>query len=89
VLGKSYGLPPAVSGHNSYWLWGPGHQDGRILIVLGGDEEGNREVCPDLRRAGTVRCRYCMPYEDELPVWLCRNLTPPLSELWPRIKSYI
>jgi len=89
VLGKAYGLPPAISGHNSHWLWGPGSYDGRVLIVLGGDEEGNRRACPDLRRAGTVRCRYCMPYEDELPVWVCRNVTPPLSELWPRLKKYI
>lgn len=89
VLGKAYGLPPAVSGHNSYWLWGPGSYDGRVLIILGGAEEDNRGGCPDLRRAGTVRCRYCMPYEDDLPVWVCRNLTPPLPELWPRLKEYI
>ncbi|HZE18789.1 MAG TPA: glycosyltransferase family 39 protein, partial [Candidatus Angelobacter sp.] len=23
VLGRRYGLPPAISGHNSYWMWGP------------------------------------------------------------------
>jgi 4-amino-4-deoxy-L-arabinose transferase-like glycosyltransferase len=89
VLGRDYGLPRAISGHNSFWLWGPEGYDGRVLIILGGDEDDNRRVCPDLRRAGTVRCRYCMPYEDGLPVWLCHNLTPPFPELWPELKKYI
>ena len=26
---RDLGLPPAISGHNSYWLWGPGRLHGR------------------------------------------------------------
>lgn len=90
VLGRAQGLPRAVSGHNNYFLWGPGSHDGGVLIILGGDEADNRAVCPDLRREGTVRCRgLCMPFEDNLPVYVCRGLTPPLPELWPRLKEYI
>jgi 4-amino-4-deoxy-L-arabinose transferase-like glycosyltransferase len=33
VLGAGRGLPPVVSGHNNYWLWGPGPRAGDPLIV--------------------------------------------------------
>ena len=34
-LGPALGLPPVVSGHNSYWLWGPGPYRGGTLISVG------------------------------------------------------
>ena len=34
-LGKEYNLPPAISGHNSYWLWGPGDPPPENLIIMG------------------------------------------------------
>src|SRR5262249_34707009 len=33
---STFGLPPTISGHNSYWLWGPGGCRGRVLLVIGG-----------------------------------------------------
>lgn len=85
LLGGVRGLPPATSGHNNHFLWGP-QSTGEVLIVLGGGEEDNRQACPSLERAGTVRCDHCMPYEDDLPVWLCRGVD--LRGLWPRLKEY-
>ena len=29
-----------------------------------------------------------MPYERDLPVYLCRKLKVPLAELWPQLKNY-
>lgn len=89
LLGRKYGLPPVLSGHNSYYLWGTGGWQGDLLIVLGGDEDDNRQVCKDLRRVGEVRCGDCMPYEDRNPVYICRGLDPPIDRLWPRLKNYI
>jgi 4-amino-4-deoxy-L-arabinose transferase-like glycosyltransferase len=89
LLGRKQGLPPVLSGHNSYFLWGTGGWKGDLLIVLGGDEEDNRKVCKDLRKVGEVRCGDCMPYEDRNPVYICRGLDPPIDRLWPRLKRYI
>jgi hypothetical protein len=36
VLGRPLGLPPAVSGHNNYFLWGPQGHGGSVVIRLGG-----------------------------------------------------
>ncbi len=47
-LGKSLGLPQAISGHNSYYIWGPGSCTGQVLITVGtslaGDEQSFRNV---------------------------------------------
>ena len=40
MLGRRLGLPRAMSGHNSYWLWGPGDFDGSVLIMQGLQQEG-------------------------------------------------
>lgn len=84
VLGRAHGLPRAISGHNSYFLWGPGDLDD-VLIVIGGDEEDNRAHCPSLEHAGEIRCGSCMPYEDRQPVYICRGIDPGI---WPAVKSY-
>jgi hypothetical protein len=87
-LGRNRDLPPVRSGHNNYWLWGPGDNPGRTGIIIGGDREDNASVCTTLIEAGRVRSPYAMPYEDDKPVYICRGLTPGLKELWPRLKHF-
>ena len=43
-FGPALGLPPAVSAHNSYWLWGPGTCSGEVMIVIGDDRERLEEL---------------------------------------------
>ena len=33
-MGSKYGLPKAISGHQSYWLWGPRNYTGRTTIIV-------------------------------------------------------
>ena len=89
VLGRRRGLPPALSGHNNFWLWGPGGRSGDVMIVVGGEPEDNQRVFRDLVRVGTVRSRYAMPYEQNRAIYIGRGLKIPLRELWPRLKTYI
>jgi len=89
VLGRHRGLPPALSGHNSFWLWGPGPRSGEVMIVVGGDLEDNQRVFRDLVRAGTVRSKYSMPYEQGMPVYIGRGLKIPIRELWPQLRMFI
>src|SRR5262249_10205215 len=42
-FGRKYGMPHAISGHNTYWLWGPGNATGKTMIVLGGEEKEERK----------------------------------------------
>jgi hypothetical protein len=87
-LGRDRGLPPAFAGHNNYWLWGPPRDAPRAVIIVGGDADDHRAVCRDLHQAAETDCGYCMPYENHLPVFVCRGLKVPLRELWPRLKHY-
>ncbi|HEX8706097.1 MAG TPA: hypothetical protein VF815_45100, partial [Myxococcaceae bacterium] len=88
-LGREHGLPPARSGHNHYFLWGPGDMEPQVLLIIGGDAEDHEQVCSRLELAARMPPNpYVMPYEDELPLYLCRGLKEPLATLWPRVKHY-
>jgi hypothetical protein len=88
-FGKRLGLPPAISGHNSYWLWGPGSRSGRVLIVIGGRREDHLRGYEEVTLFAVHRNRYAMPSESDLPIWICRRPRLSLKQLWPLVKSYI
>lgn len=52
-----YDLPPAMSGHNSAYLWWPEIPDDHIAVVIGFDRPFLRDLYAEVRRAGTVRNR--------------------------------
>ncbi len=88
LLGRRQGLPPAISAHNNYWLWGPRGWDGRVLIVVGGEEDRLDARFEAVERAATIDCGRCMPCENGRPVWVCRGLRAPIAETWAQIKHY-
>jgi hypothetical protein len=45
-------------------------------------------VFGDIERADTIRCNYCMPDEDNLPVYVCRDPRVSLQEIWSQVKHY-
>ena len=83
-----YPLPPAISGHNSYWLWGPGNQAIEVLIVIGGNKEDFENVFETVELAAVHSNQYAMPYESNLPIYICRGFKIPLEEIWPHTKSF-
>lgn len=89
VLGRARGLPRAVSGHNSYWMWGPGADSVAAVIVIGGDLEDNREVFESFEIVDSTKCDWCMPYENNLPIGIGRRMKGSVRELWPRVRFFI
>jgi hypothetical protein len=89
VLGRGRGVPPVISGHNNFWLWGPGPADATVVIIVGGDEADHRRALEQVERAGTWRAPWVMPYERNLPIYVGRGLKAPLSEVWPAVKEFI
>jgi hypothetical protein len=89
-LGRSRGLPRAISGHNNYWLWGPGDLRGDdTVIAVGPSREDLEAAFEQVERVDTVRCQYCMPYENDLPVHVVRGLRAPVNEYWQRLKRFV
>jgi hypothetical protein len=85
--GAADGLPPAVSGHDQYFLWGPRDYDGSVVIHVGRRVEPWREQCRSLEVASRFGAPYTMPYENG-PILVCRGLRPNLAAIWDRLKFY-
>lgn len=87
-FGPAHGLPPAVSGHDSYWHWGTRGRTPRTLIIIGGRIEDHRRVCTSVEAAGFHSHRYAMPYESDLTILVCRGLRIPLDQAWRAVRHY-
>ena len=83
-----YPLPPVVCMHNSYWLWGYPKVGFRTVIVLRGREEEHRQSCSDVRLAAVHTCRYCIPYENDMAIYVCRGIRVPAEEIWQAGKAF-
>jgi Dolichyl-phosphate-mannose-protein mannosyltransferase len=86
-FGPRLGLPRAISGHNNYYLWGPGDR-GAVLVVIGGRAEGARRYYEEVTAAGRILNPYAMPYETNLTIWVCRRPRQPIRDFWPQLKHY-
>ena len=89
LFGPKLGLPRAVSGHNSYWLWGPPDSSKTIVITIGESVEDVGESCARVEQAAVFRHPWNMPYESDLPILIGRDFKMPWREIWPRCKEYI
>jgi len=87
--GRPYGLPPAVSPHNNYYLWGPGPDDAQVLIMVGWSSKELAGSFSQVEVAGRVESPYAMPFETRWPIHLCRGLKAPLPEAWRQGKMFI
>jgi 4-amino-4-deoxy-L-arabinose transferase-like glycosyltransferase len=86
VYGAADHLPPALSGQDQYFFWGPRGYDGSVLIHINGDVEHWRHNCGTLDVAGTFGAPLVMPYENDRPIFVCRGLRVPLPDAWPRFE---
>jgi hypothetical protein len=87
-LGRNYGLPPSLSGHQTWWIWGPRGYSGNCLIVLSDRRERLEQLFKDVQYVGTSADN---PYalEKEIPVFICRGAKfGTLAQAWPRLKHW-
>jgi Dolichyl-phosphate-mannose-protein mannosyltransferase len=89
-FGRAWGLPRAVSGHNAYFMWGP-PADGRggVLIAVGEDREDLLETYEEVVEVGRTAEPNAMPYENDVPIYVCRRPRRTLQDVWPSTKHYI
>ena len=87
-FGPKYNLPKAISGHNNYWLWGPNNATGAVVIRLGGNIQALKESYADVIQMSVFKDDYCMPYENNMPIWVCRKRFSPLKNDWAEFKHY-
>jgi Dolichyl-phosphate-mannose-protein mannosyltransferase len=86
-FGPRYGLPKAISGHQTYYLWGPRSYSGNCMIVLGDRKERLTELFEQVEYVGTSDNQYAI--ERNISVYLCRGAKfGSLQKLWPEIKKW-
>jgi hypothetical protein len=89
-FGPKLGLPPAISGHQNYFLWGPRDWTGEVALVLDTNDDDERELFASVEDLGqVVSSPWAMPFERRMHIFLCRDLKVSVRELWPRVKKWL
>ncbi len=86
---KTFPLPQIISGHNAYWFWGYGHNNLSTVIIVGGTQEDHLESFEEVEQVSVHEARYAMPYETNLPIFICRKLKHPAGQVWEGTKNFI
>ncbi len=87
VFGAKLGLPPAIGGHNNYYLWGPRGHDGSVVITVGGDRSWYLRRFRSVEVAGHTDNPYAQPSEIQ-PIYVLRGPKTPLPVMWRDFKRY-
>ena len=86
-FGRRYGLPPALSGHQTYFLWGPRGYSGNCLIVLDDRREVLEQKFEQVEYVGSSDNPYAL--ERNVPVFICRRTKfGTLADVWPLLKKW-
>ncbi|MBL1215095.1 MAG: glycosyltransferase family 39 protein [Ignavibacteriae bacterium] len=83
-----YNLPKAISGHNNYWLWGYGGYSGEVMIVLGTGLKFNLDLFEVVEPVEIIESPYAMPYENNLPIYICKKPRYTLNNMWQKVKHF-
>lgn len=87
-LGRRVGLPASLSGHQTWFLWGPRNYSGDCMIVLD-DSRANLEKL--WQHVDYVGASAANPYalEQQIDVYVCRGKKfESWAGLWPKVKRW-
>ena len=90
-FGAAFGLNKPVSGHNTYWLWGPPPDERATVIAVGSREGlGLDRAFRDVRPAGRLDNGIGVDNDEQgTPLWICRDPVAPWPQLWPTFRRYV
>lgn len=77
-----YPLPDVLSRHNAYYYWGIEQMEDKEynhLLIIGGSQEEHLQYLESVIPAQVIECTYCMPYENNLTVFIARTPLPGIS----------
>jgi 4-amino-4-deoxy-L-arabinose transferase-like glycosyltransferase len=88
VLGSAYGLPPVLSGHNAFWMWGPGQASDRTVLVV----DALSQLRPYFAGCRLLTSYYA-PYHvhndwTNIQIGVCTGPTAGWHALWPHLRHY-
>lgn len=87
-FGRRNGLPGAMSGDRTYWLWGPRGYSGNCMIVLDDRQQVLERYWQNVELVGISAPN---PYalEQQIPVFLCKSKKfDSWTNVWPHLKRW-
>ncbi len=87
-FGARYGLPPVISGHNQYWLWGTRGYSGNVVIDVHGECDRDAHLFRVHRVVAHFSNPWGRPFENGFPISVCEGISTPLASLWHKLRSY-
>jgi hypothetical protein len=88
VLGAADHLPPVLSGHNAYWMWGPGTASDRTALAVGALGQ-LRPYFASCRLLATHNPPYHVHNDwTGLQIGVCTGPVASWRTLWPHLKHY-
>ncbi len=89
LFGEQYGLPPAVSCHNNYYLWGPGDTSWNVVIAVWVPKVWLEDLFGEIVEAGRTSCEYTDNQgRNDALVYVCREPKRPIAEAWAEWKVF-
>jgi hypothetical protein len=86
-FGCRYGLPNAISGHQTYWFWGPGDYTGESVLFVGDSARRVTELCDNVDVVGHVYHPYSRG-DEHFDIFWCHPLKANLQQIWPSAKHF-
>jgi hypothetical protein len=87
-FGGAYGLPKAVSGHMTYYLWGLPKQQIDTVLAVDMRQESLREWFEDVSIAAQTELENVNPWKRRFVVAICRKPKADLRALWPKTRRW-
>ena len=88
LYGRADALPHAISGHNQYYLWGPGSGEIGTLIVVNGDPAAWAARCAALESADMFGVPFGHPMESDRPILVCHGYQGSLAAGWSHFRDF-
>ncbi len=100
VLAPSYGhagalellgpadLPPIISGHNTWHLWGLPEQPIEVLVSIGYGPQTLGIMFEQVEQVDETACTYCMAWRNGMPITVSRGVKVPIQERWADLKHF-
>jgi hypothetical protein len=88
VYGAVYGLPPAISGHQNYWYWGPRGELRDTIVDVGDRRKDVEQSYRQVDALGVVHAPYAMPYENGATIWFAEGLLRSPEDIWQSSKEW-
>lgn len=90
LYGPAEGLPHAISGHNTFWWWGPGSApDGSTTITINLPHDYLLTIFGHVRYEGAVATPNGVWTEEQGdPIWICSDQRRSWSAAWTQARHY-